>query len=429
MTMAKNVIVEDIYASRLLGKSVTDNRGVRMGVLTDILVDGSQQLPDVKAIVCTAPGIRREVVIAWERVLVWVREYVTLDGGAKEIAPVSFIPDDWVRVRKQLLDKQIVDIHGRKVVRINDVKLAAVGGSLRIVAADVGFRGILRRLGLRWLVHVWDKKFPAVPDELIKWEDVQQIELSKSQVKLTVPYAKLATLHPADLADIIEDLNRKDRARVLESLDAETAAEAFSEVKPEIQRDIIERMEEEKAADVLEEMDPDDAADVLGDLKEEHAEELLSKMEAEEAEDVRELLKYHEESAGGLMSTEFLAFREHQTCEAVITQLRQMQPDPELVANLYVVDHDGKLKGVVRLPSIVLSDPKARLSEIMDETLMYAPRDAHQDEIAEIMTKYDLAFLPVVDEDGVLIGTIDFNDVMDAVYVEKQKPKPAGEGR
>ncbi|MCL6615345.1 MAG: PRC-barrel domain-containing protein, partial [Firmicutes bacterium] len=353
-------IAEEIFMSRLLGKTVVDPRGKRIGRLSDVLVN-EEELPRVVGLAMRAVD-GRTVLVDWQEVHVWIRQYISLRHPREELA---LLPMDgpYLYLRRDLLDKQIVDLNGRKVVRINDLKLAAVQGELRLIAVDIGFRGLLRRLGLRRFVHWWERRVRDLPDTLIRWQDVERIETGANRVKLSVPYQRLAKLHPADLADIIEDLNNRDRTAVLQALETDVAAEAFQEIEPEVQSAILEHMNGERASDLLETMPADEAAEILGELPDEKAEELLSLMEAEQANEVRELLEYEEGTAGRLMTREFLAFGQNLTVDETIARLREAKPDPDVAYYLYVIDDRGVLRGVVSLRDLVISPPATRLGE------------------------------------------------------------------
>lgn len=415
-------IAEEIYLSRLLGKTVVDPKGKRIGKVIDLAVNGDE-LPRVMGLeMKTTDG--QDVLLDWQEIHVWIRQYISVRRRRKDL---SLLPADSARLhlKRDLLDKQIVDLHGRKVVRINDLKLAAVQDDLRLVAVDIGFRGLLRRLGLRRLAHWWQKRFRDLPDTLIRWQDVERIETEANRVKLNVPYQRLAKLHPADLADIIEDLNNRDRTAVLQALEMDVAAGALQEIEPEVQTAILEHMSGERASDLLETMPADEAADILGELPNEKAEELLNLMEASQANEVRELLEYDEGTAGRLMTTDFIAFAQNLTVDETIARLRESRPDPDAAYYLYVVDGGGVLRGVVSLRDLVISPPGTRLEEIMHHHVISVRDTDDHSTVAEAITKYDLLAVPVIDEGGVLAGLVIINDLVDAVFLEKIRRKIA----
>jgi CBS domain-containing protein/sporulation protein YlmC with PRC-barrel domain len=417
-------IVPEIHASRLLEKTVVDRLGKRLGRVEDILVECGGEFPKVVALeVRTRRGDRRR--IPWSLIQVLVRQYLSLAVPTSEVDD-SDLSENLLYLKRDLLDKQIVDLNGLKVRRINDLKLAEANGVLRVVAVEVGLRGLLRRLGLRRLVHLLDRFLPQpVQDYFISWRDVEPISGAPNQVKLAVPYERLSKLHPADLADILEALNRPERAAVMSALDVDVAADTLQEMEPDAQADVLEQLGGDKASDILESMPADEAADILSDLPQHRAEELLDQMEDEEADDVRELLEYDENTAGRLMTTEVLSFREEANVGDTIEALRRLKPDPDSAYYLYVVDGEQHLIGVVSLRDLVVSEPEQPLWAIMDPHVLFVKEDAHKTEVAVVMTKYDLLAVPVVDATQHLLGIDLIHDVVDDVYLEDRRRHPA----
>jgi Mg2+ transporter MgtE len=311
------------------------------------------------------------------------------------------------------MDKQIVDTHGAKVVRVNDLQLSDVDGQLRLVGADVGLRGLLRRIGAEGLAERLVGK--RLPRGIIPWHLVEPLDSNTPAhgVRVTVPRTKLALLHPADIADIVEEMAADERRQVFEQLDVETAAEALSEVEPEMQASIVSDLPEERAADILEEMAPDEAADLLQDLPEERREELVELMEKEEAHDVEELLTYAEDTAGGIMTTDFVALPGELTAQQAIDRLRDLKPDPELTYYLYAVDGQGRLDGVISLRDLVVARPEEKLAEVMDPHVLKIEATASKEDVAALIAKYDLLALPVVDARRKLIGAVTVDDVVE----------------
>jgi magnesium transporter len=297
---------------------------------------------------------------------------------------------------------------------VNDLQLEESGGSLRLVGADVGLRGLLRRVGTERLADRVARAFGRqLPRGIIPWHLVEPLQSAERDVRLTVPHAKLALLHPADIADVVEEMTVDERRAVFEQLDLETAAETLSEVEPEMQVAIVGDLDQERAADILEEMAPDEAADLLQDLPEERREELIELMQEEEGEDVEELLTYPEDSAGGIMTTDFIALPRDITAAQAIERLRELKPDPELAYYLYVVDAEERLEGTVSLRDLVVADPATALAEILDPQVLKVNANADKEEVASLIAKYDLLALPVVDVRGKLIGTVTVDDVVE----------------
>jgi CBS domain-containing protein len=331
-------------------------------------------------------------------------------------------PDDAALLLvEDLLDKQIVDVDGRKVVRINDLELAMTGGTLRVVAAEVGVAGLLRRLGAG---RVARDLVDRVPRNLIAWNNVAPIrDLNPSEIKLSVSEGRLSRLHPSDLAEIIGDLSAQDAARVMGSLDDETAADALEHLDADTQRAIIDDLGTERAADIIEEMDADDAADLLGDLPEEQQAELLAEMDAETASDLRELVSYGDHTAGGLMTTDYFWIYPHRTIAATIEKIREIGPETEFIYYLYVTDQSEKLLGVMSLRTLLLAAPDATVDNVMETDIVSVSADTTAEDVASMIARYDLLACPVLDDDGKMQGIVTVDDAIDELIPEKLKRK------
>jgi magnesium transporter len=337
---------------------------------------------------------------------------------ALTIAPTQPAPPEHEELYlvADLLDKQIVDVDGRKVVRINDIEVANAGGRLRVVAADVGFAGLLRRLGLRSFGKRWMSRIGNVPRSMIAWDSVAPIrDVNPSQVRLAVKESRLARLHPSDLAEIIGDLSAREAAAVVGQLDDETAADAFEHLDTETRKNLIEDIGTERAADIIEEMDADDAADLLAELPEERQSQLLAEMNAYTAGELRELVKYPEDTAGGMMTTDYVWIYPHRTTEATIRKIREIAPASEFIYYLYVVDKDDHLLGALSLRTLMLELPTAFIDRIMETDLVTVAPDTPAVDVASAIAKYDLLAVPVVDEDGKMLGIVTVDDAIDAI--------------
>ncbi len=320
---------------------------------------------------------------------------------------------------EDLFDKQIVDVNGRKVVRINDVEIAKTGETLRVVAADVGVAGLLRRLGAG---RIAPGLVARVPRSLIAWDTVAPLsDVNPSRVELAVAENRLAKLHPSDLAEIISDLSARDAARVVESLDDETAADALEHLDAETQRAIIDDLGAARAADIIEEMDSDDAADLLGELPEAHQAELYAEMDLVTAGELRELVAYEGDTAGGMMTTDYLWIYPHRTVGATIEKIREIGPETEFIYYLYVTDQAEKLLGALSLRTLLLSPADATIHSVMDGDLVTASPETSAENVAGTIARYDLLALPVVDEAGRMLGIVTVDDAIDAILPEKLK--------
>jgi magnesium transporter len=402
-----------LYLSQVIGRPVRDRQDEPIGKVADLIVAVGEPYPPVTGLVVQTEG--RRIFVPWSSVASLDESGARLRTRTIDIDKFKQRPDE-ILLRQNLLDKQIVDIDGRKVVRVNDLRLDEVAGVLRLVAVDVGGAGLLRRLGVDGPFRTLARNLRlAVPEKYIDWEDVDPVETSIASIKLRVPHQGLAELHPADLATIIDQLAPRDRAGVLASLDDEAAADAIEEMEPDTQVEVLEDLEPARAADILEEMSPDDAADLVADLSESARDEILALMEREEAAEVRELLGYPEDTAGGIMTTEFVAVPATLTAAETIDRLRELEPDAETIYYVYVTDDEGRLVGVLSLRDLIVAPPDTPISEVMIREPVAVGALADQDEVAEVVAHYNLLAVPVVDDDGRLAGIVTVDDAIDTV--------------
>jgi magnesium transporter len=411
----------EIFASEVFKKPVLDQTGEEIGRLKDIIVVRSEPFPAVSALVVASGKVT--YLLSWDSVNLFNKRVISVNVLMKNLGPASVSPTD-ILMYRDLLDKQIVDINGAKLVRVNDLELADVKGALCLVAADIGLRGLLRRLGVE---PQGEKLFTLfhyrLQSRLIGWHYLQTIEPKLSRLTLTVSRQKVANIHPADLAEIMSDVSQRERTAIFGSLDVDTAAEALHELEPGVQVDIIDDMSKERASDILERMPPDEAADVLGDLPEAKAQELIKLMDKEEAEDVQELLEHEEDTAGGLMTTEYLSFPPDMTVEEAIKELRLEAPNVETIYYLYIVDGGERIIGVISLKNLILALPQTLLSDVMITPAKSLPLDANQKDVAEFISKYNLLAAPVVDEENVLRGIVTVDDVIDFLLPPASRKK------
>jgi sporulation protein YlmC with PRC-barrel domain len=319
---------------------------------------------------------------------------------------------------RDLLDQQIIDVHGRKVVRVNDVELQQDPGSrrpvLRVGSVDVGARGAVRRL-LKGVVPIAALKalLRQIPERPIPWDFVDLIETDPARrVKLKISHERLARLHPADIADIVEDLAPDEREAVFETLDDDVAAEALEEVDPKVQKAIVESLDSDRAADIVEEMDPDAAADLLADLTAETSADILQEMAPQERQEMQELLEHRENTAAGRMNTEYMALAVGATAHDAVEALRKFEGGVETLSTIYLVDSHGTLAGAVPLAKLVLASPETALLSLTQEPLISCREGASEMEFAQLFDKYNLMTLPVIDDQNKLTGVITSDDVI-----------------
>ncbi len=314
-----------------------------------------------------------------------------------------------------VLDKQIVDIHGAKVVRVNDIELAESHGQLRVIAADAGFRSFMRRAGFARLIHLIERRrHHKIAENSIPWSFVEPLGRDVRSVQVRATWKELSKLHPSDLADIVDDLDFNERDALFKALNDEQAADTLAELEDDkVKVTILERLGVARAADILEEMDPDDAADILQDTRAETQEAMLQEMGPEEREDVRELLAYDEDTAGGLMTNDYLEIRQEMSAEQVIGLLRREAPDTETIYYLYVTDDDGHLAGILSLRALIVAQPGTVVADIMQKRTVSVFVDDPKGKVGEIIDKYNYLALPVVDHEGILQGIVTVDDVLD----------------
>ncbi len=421
------------FLSSLLGKAVLDADGDFVGHLNDLAVAVSSMFPPVVAFVVQRGRFERFPLTGrWADVQDISGPQIRLKVRIRALTPSKIDDRGEILLRETLLDKQIVDMDGAKVVRVNDLHFLKLGGSeLRLVHVDVGTRGLVRRLGWEAAIDGLVRRLrPQASylsaERLIQWQYVQPMSFDANihNIRLSVMQKQLAELHPADIAEILTDLDSHERATVFRALDAEKAADALAEVEdPRIQTQLLETVSPDEAADILEEMEPDEAADLLGELPQETSSELLRKMEVDDADDVRELLAYGSDSAGGMMTTEFLALPADYSVEAAFARLRQEAPEVEAIYYIFVVSADGSLVGVLNLRQLIMAQPQERIEDIMIKDPVRVHHADSRDSVAEIVEKYDLLALPVVDDGDVLIGMITVDDVVSHIAKQAWKRK------
>jgi magnesium transporter len=390
---------EFYFFSDFLNRRVCDSSGVSVGKVVDVVAERAEPYPMIIGLVVKRKGRAGRSYLPWEKIA-RIEPMVTSSEETLQASEAVFPEKDIVLLR-EVMDKQIVDTFGAKVVRVNDLHFLRMNAHLRLVHVDVGFRGLMRRVGwerlvdrvLRWLFSY------ELPNQFISWKYVQ-------------------LLSGSDLADIIEDLSGRERSAMFHALDPETAADALEEIDPKIQKSLIEETPVEKASDIVEEMSPSDAADLLADLPEEKAEEILEGMEKEKAEDVRELLVHSDETAGGLMTTGFLSLNPKVTVETAIARLKAEASDLDIIDYVYVVDEEEIFQGVVSIRDLLTAQLQQPLSEIQSQRLISVTLGEDQKEVIEAFAKYGFRALPVVDEENHLRGVIGFRSVLDVLAPE-----------
>jgi magnesium transporter len=403
----------ELFLSEILKKPVLDPKGEELGRLKDVSVVMGISLPMVDSLVIER---RKDLYrIPWSGMNIFNKRIMAATVYAASLTQYSYAEEDLLAVR-DILDKQIVDANGLKVVRVNDIKLEGYNADALLVAVDVGLRGLMRRLGVERKGEGFLRLFRThLPYNLISWNYLQPLHPKLSTIGLTVPRQMVSELHPADLAELISQVSHDEGAQFIKNLDVETAAEAISELEPDTQIAVLGEMEAGHAADIIVEMSPDAAADVLGSLPAEKAQEILEHIEEEDAEDIQELLGHEADTAGGLMTNEFIAYPETLTVREVVDRFKKDAPEMETVYYIYALDDGGKLSGVVSLRELLLAGLDRRLGEIVERKLKTVRPEADGMRVAGIISKYNLVALPVVDAEGALEGVVTVDDVMDRI--------------
>lgn len=404
-----------LYFTEIVGMRVFDRRGRRIGRIEDAalvpLVDPARIDRYLVG------GGWAWLTVRWDQI-----RSISLRGvELRDDVLTPYYEDEYMlRIARDLLDQQIIDVNGRKVVRVNDVtfevRKEGDRDALRVLEVDVGVRSILRRLLQGWVPRRLIRRIqtPITPNS-IRWEFCNIVEPDpQRRLRLNISHQKLETLHPADLADIVEELSAEERGAIFEAIDSEVAAEALSEVDPKLQASILESMEAERAAEIVEEMAPDEAADVLAELEEETSQEILEEMDVEEKAEVRELLEYGEDRAGGMMTTEYVSAPETAVVADAIEAIRGNEDEGllETLNTLFLVDAEGKLTGAVPVGRLFVAGPQTPLRDLAAGTLIRVKTEERKNRVTELFDKYNILTLPVVEEDGKLAGAITADDII-----------------
>jgi magnesium transporter len=405
-------VLGEFFFSQIQGVPIYDHTGRQVGELRDLAIRWDGETPKATAIKY-AKGVNELIPV--EQVDHFDQAGVRLKGplAAERLVPLQ---TDEIYMGKWLMDKQIIDIKGAKVVRVNDIKIFWLQTGERKyllpVAVDIGLRGLARRLGLEFLLKKRENHF-------VWWHSIQHLEEKTANLTLVSDRTQLDKLHPVDLADILEDLDYKKRTDFIEDLDVETAAEAVAEMESDTQKEIIEHLDSQQAADLLEEMPPDEAADLLGELPEEKADELLNLMEPEEAQEVRELMEYEEGTAGALMTTEYIALASELTAAEAFPVLRKLAKEAETIYYLYILGEGETLLGVVSLRELLIAEPETRLESLMQTRIISVLPEDPDERVTELIDKYALLAVPVVEESGKMLGIITVDDVLDMLIPDR----------
>ncbi len=417
------------YLSQIIGVKLYNADGDRVGKILDVIVNAANTpapadesfRPMVVGIKTRINGKLRYLNALHIEISRIEKKFIFSCKKIVDLTEKQF--ENTLPLVHNILDRQIVDINGRKLVRVNDVRLVTVPSGTYAIAVDIGTEGLLRRIGISEIVNkVLSLTKKNINTRFILWDDVATFDHSNFNIKLSSTSSGLHKLHPSDLADIIEEMGRSSRAKVFESLDEEKAADVLEELEPYAQAQIIESLPIAKAADVLEKMPADEVADLLDGLEDDKAEMLLNEMEKESSEEVRELLEYSGKEVGSIMTTDYMSFRETMTVEETLIELRHQKPEADMIYSLFVTDKDEKLVATVTLRDLVISEPNITLKDIMQIDAISVFDDDKIDTLAEIISKYDLLAIPVTDKEMKMEGMVVIDDIVEDL-LGKRKTK------
>ena len=409
------VFFSEMFVSELRGVRVVDHLQEPIGKVQDFILTVGEVFPKITGLLVYVSEKKDNLVIIMGEIDLIGKQFVATKSVNERIVYTNPREDE-LFLWQDVMDKQIVDTEGARVIRVNDLKLAKVEQDVRLIAADVGLRGLLRRLKcLNFLDFVLGQFGYQIPDTLIGWDHVEQLKTGRTKGTITVPTKHVSEMHPADIASVISQVHSEEKSAIFSSLSDKTAAESLHELEPKIQAFLLTTVDTKKALGILEKMPTDEIADVLGDLPFEKTEEFLRLLRPRKALEIRKLLHHEEETAGGLMTTEFIAISESFTVEQTIGRLRELAPEAETIYYLYVVDQEEKLVGILSLRSLIISPPHKPISEIMVKDIIALEPEMNQRKVAELISKYNLLAAPVIDQDKKILGIITVDDVIDFI--------------
>lgn len=402
----------NFFFSKILYKNLHNITGSVIGKLNDLILDFNSPKPTVKAIEVKIG--RRLSYISSDFLEIYNDDnenyFIKLNTNSINVMP---LPENEFFLARDFLDKQIVDINGKKVERINDVRIGIISGKWTVVAVDIGFRGLLRRLGVEYPAILVSNFFKMeFRNTLVYWDNVQPLSTGVQNLQLSTSMSKLKTLHAADIADIIEELDKQNQITLFQSLDDEKAAQVLEEIETDVQLSLLDTLSDEKASDILEIMPSDEAADILEEIEDTRAEKLLVQMETENSSEIRELMEYDEKTVGSVMAKEFVSFLPDRTVMNALVYLRDNKPKDDISHYIYLTNSKNNLIGVVTLLDIVTADTNAKLYDLMTTNVKSVKDEDKIDKVMKLMQKYNLLALPVIDENNELVGITSLNDLV-----------------
>ncbi|KPK99544.1 MAG: hypothetical protein AMJ91_07425 [candidate division Zixibacteria bacterium SM23_73_3] len=411
-----------VFLSEILKRRVISSAGKIVGKVVDLRVKLGELFPPVVSVRVLQKGQKRLVSFSWHAVESINGNVIRLKRDSENRTVDLQIEEGEILLKDEILDNQVVDTYGAKVERVNDLHLLLAEEQLRVVHVDFGIRGILRRLG--WIRYVdaltnWLFAY-QIPNKLLSWKYIQPLshDPKKKALKLNVTHRKLSEIHPPDLADILEELDKHERSYVFGSLDVETQADTLEEVDDKTRTSIIEGLSEERASDIIEEMEPDEAVDLLQDLPQEKKQEIIEALEEDKREELEELLKFKEETAGGIMTPDFISCLQTDSVKRVMETFKQSDNPLDNISYIYVTDEQEKLIGVVTLRQLIFNPAETKISSFMNQDIVKLKVDDSVEQVAETFRKYKFLTIPVVDEQNRMKGIITLRDGVEAIFPE-----------
>ncbi len=409
-----------LYLSDLLKKPVTDSTGKKIGKLKDIIVSPESSHPLIKSIIVLMSD-KKTIDIPHTYINELGKE-IKLKSTLKDIPKYKIKKSD-IKIREDVLDRQVLDIEDKKVKRVNDIKLSSNHGYHQVIGIDNGFYGVLKRFRLAIIAKLLGVK---ANNNIIAWENVDTLDKEYSTLKLKVSKEKMKKLHSADIAEIMDQVGVNESLNIFNSLDDETAADTLKDVLPERQVSLLDNMDSQRAAEILDSMHPDHAADAIGDSSKEKAEELLDLMKTQKSDNIKKLLEYPKNSAGGIMTTEYAHVDQDLTGRQVMKTLRKIAKDAETIYYVYITSKNGELVGVASLRDILIADPDEKISDFMETNIIKVDILENRKKVAAKIVKYNLLVIPVIENKTKLMGIITINDVEDIISPVIRKRKVPG---
>lgn len=412
-------IVSTFYFSRVLGEKVYSPAGELIGKLIDLVVDRTYVRP--KVVAAKLHTVKGPILIDFENCM-FEKNKGQYSLFCIEAVEAKINVNNTFSLAKNIMDRQIIDMDGRKLVRVNDVRLAVLKNGTYTVAVDVGFEGLMRRLGIAKPLNILLSPIKkSLPSHLILWDDVETIDFGHEGIKLSKVQSNLEKLHPSDLADIIEDMDSNTQIAFFTMMDEERAADVLEELEPGAQKNVLERLSIGKAADLLEKMPADEVADIFDELRASIVEELLKEMHSSASTAVRKLLEYPYNLVGSIMTTDYISFNEKVTVGQAISELRKLKPEADTIYYLYILNDKEKLVATVALRDLIVSEPDVTLQSIMNKDVISVNDFNKVESLIDTISKYSLLAIPVVNGKGLMMGVVIINDVVYNLMKSKKR--------